>query len=227
MIIGERKTLDEIMGYIKGYKKLLILGCGTCVTVCSAGGEQEVGILASQLELSNKEKGIAQEITQSTITRQCDKEFFKDVEDKINESDAILSLACGVGVNYIANLYDTPCYPGLNTISMAANIEQGQWDEMCAGCGDCILHLTGGICPVARCSKSILNGPCGGTNNGKCEINQEIDCAWYLIVEKLRKQNRLSNLEEIIPPKDWSKARDGGPRRMIREDLKIAQKEDK
>ena len=228
MIIGERKPLEEICDFIKDHKKVLILGCGTCATVCSSGGEQEVGVLAAQLSISNKEKNIDQEIIQNTINRQCDMEFVSTLSDQVKDVDAILSLACGVGVNYMADKYpNIPCYPGLNTICMATNTEHGQWDEMCAGCGDCILHLTGGICPIARCSKTILNGPCGGTNDGKCEINSELDCAWYLIVERLRAQNKLSNLEKIIPPKDWSKARDGGPRRMIREDLKIAQKEAK
>ena len=102
-------------------------------------------------------------------------------------------------------------------------MEHGTWLEMCAGCGDCILHLTGGICPVARCTKSLMNGPCGGTNDGKCEINPETECGWVLIVNRMKELGTLDKLSEINPPRDWSSSYHGGPRKVIK-DLK-AEKE--
>jgi hypothetical protein len=113
----------------------------------------------------------------------------------------------------------------LDTVLMGMPVEHGDFRERCQACGDCILHLTAGVCPVARCSKSLLNGPCGGSQNGKCEISDEIDCAWHLIYERLRDGCRLDNLLAIQPPKDWSRSRDGGPRRMLRRDLLLDDRE--
>jgi len=136
------------------------------------------------------------------------------------EVEAVLSLGCGVGVNFLAEKLETiPVFPGVNTEFFGASVEPGVWVEMCAGCGNCLLHLTGGICPVARCSKSILNGPCGGSKDGKCEISPDVDCGWYLIVERMKKIGTLRLFEEYIPPRDWSTSRHGGPRRVIREEV--------
>lgn len=222
MIIGERKSLEEIRKMIGGYKRVLVVGCGTCVTVCFAGGEKEVATLSSALRMAAKKDGDGLEISEATIERQCDIEFIEELREKVEQVDAALSMGCGAGVQTIAETFsEIPVYPALNTRFIGRTEEQGVWTERCAACGDCILHLTGGICPIARCSKSLLNGPCGGSKDGKCEINPEVACAWQLIYDRLKALDQLDKLEEIIPIKDWSVSRDGGPRRLVREDMRL------
>ncbi len=222
MIVGERKSLEDIRKMISGYRKVLVAGCGTCVTVCFAGGEKEVATLSSALRLAAKKGGDGIEILEATIQRQCDIEFIQELKEKVEQVEAILSMGCGAGVQTIAETFrEIPVYPALNTRFIGRTDEQGLWSERCAACGDCLLHLTGGICPVARCSKSILNGPCGGSKDGKCEIKSEVDCAWQLIYDRLKALGQLNKLEEIIPVKDWSANRDGGPRKQVREDMKL------
>jgi ferredoxin len=223
MIIAERKPFDQIYESIRKHEKIVILGCGTCVTVCMAGGEKEVGILAGQIALAAKAHGDPIEVVQHTITRQCDREFFDEqTSRKIRQADAVLSLACGVGVQFCAECFpDTIIHPGLDTKFYGATLEEGVWAERCAGCGQCVVDAFGGICPIARCSKSLLNGPCGGSTKGKCEVDTEnIDCAWQLIYERMEKLGRLEELERNQPMKDWSRNRDGGPRKVIREDVR-------
>ena len=227
MIVASSKPLADVFGYIARYRKVLVLGCGECVTVCQVGGEKEVAVLAQALRLKARTEGKDIEFVENTVRRQCDLEFVQPILEGLDGVEAIVSLACGVGVNFLADQGpDIPVFPALDTTFMGATIEHGEWAERCAGCGECILHLTGGICPVARCAKTILNGPCGGTNDGKCEIStpdNPVDCAWYLIVERAKKLGTLEQLKEVLAPKDWSTARDGGPRRLVREDLKIAE----
>lgn len=220
MIVGEQKSITEIKEMLSPYKKILVLGCGTCVTVCFAGGEKEVGILSSALRIAFKNSQKDIEISEQTVQRQCDKEFLEKIN--IDGVEAILSLACGAGVQTIAETFENiPVLPGLNTKFIGRCEEQGVWSERCLACGNCILDKTGGICPVSRCSKNLLNGPCGGSSGGKCEIDKNLDCAWQLIYNRLEKLGQLEKLEEIIPVKDWSTSRDGGPRKIIREDLRL------
>jgi len=222
MIVGERKPLEEIRKIIDGYKKILVAGCGTCVTVCLAGGEKEVATLSSALRLAAQKNGNPLEILETTVQRQCDLEFIEELKTKVEQAEAVLSMGCGAGVQTIAETYgQIPVFPALNTRFIGRTDEQGLWSERCAACGDCLLHRTGGICAVARCSKSILNGPCGGSVNGKCEIDKELDCAWQLIYDRLKALGRLDQLETIIPAKDWSVNRDGGPRKQLREDMRL------
>ena len=214
MIIGDRKPIQEILLMIGNRKKVLLLGCGTCVTVCLTGGEKEAKELASLLRI----KGY--EASDYTVERQCEHEFIHPLRDRIQAVDAVISLACGVGVQALSDFYsDKMIYPGLNTTFMGMPVEQGIWEERCLGCGNCIVHLFGGTCPVTRCAKSLLNGPCGGSKDGKCEVKPDRDCAWQLIYDHLKKQGRLDLLLEIQPPKDWSTSRYGGHRKMIREDM--------
>ena len=129
-------------------------------------------------------------------------------------------MACGCGVQEIARRFkEKPVLPAVNTAFMGASERQGVWAERCQGCGDCVLGLTGGICPIARCSKRLLNGPCGGSTNGKCEIDPDVDCAWQLIWDRLKALGIEDRYEENMPAKDWRTSRDGGPRKIIREDL--------
>lgn len=226
MIVAEQKPFEEIKAKIAHANKVLVLGCGTCVTVCFAGGEKEVGVLASALRMATKIDGNAKHIDEAMVQRQCEWEYLDTLKDKIGEYDLVLSLGCGVGVQAIAEHFPhVRVAPGLNTAFLGLPVEQGVWAERCAACGNCILDLTGGICPIARCSKSLLNGPCGGSDNGKCELSgkeKTIDCAWDMIVRKLMERGELDKLLEIQPAKNWQTSRDGGPRRISREDLMLA-----
>lgn len=221
MIIGEQKPLEEIEEMIMGYQRVLIAGCNTCVAICFAGGEKEVGVLASALRMRAKMSDRMQEIAEQSVQRQCEWEFVDELKDKVSEVDALVSLACGAGVQALAERYhDVPVLPGLNTTGIAITEEPGVWGERCLACGNCILDKTGGICPVARCSKSLLNGPCGGSQGGKCEISPDVPCAWQEIYDRLKSLGRLDALTDIKPPKDWSTSQSGGPRQIVREDLK-------
>lgn len=220
MITAERKPLEEIMKFVKPYGRILLVGCNECVTVCAAGGRKEVGLLASALQLKFMQTGQTLDIKEMTLERQCDPEYVEELAPFIDQADAVLSMACGCGVQEVARRFkNLPVYPAVNTKFMGASERQGVWAERCQGCGDCLLGLTGGICPIARCSKQILNGPCGGSTNGKCEISPEVDCVWQLIWDRLKALGIEDRYEDIMPVKDWQTSRGGGPRKIIREDL--------
>jgi len=230
MIIAKRKPFEEIKESVKDYKKIMVLGCGTCVAICQAGGEKEVEILVSELKLAFGNEGKKVDVNEELVIRQCDDEFMEDPVflEKVKEVDVILSLACGVGVQHACSFFNriitekpVRVIPGLNTTFMGANIDIGLWEERCLGCGDCVLEKTGGICPVARCAKSLLNGPCGGSSDGKCEISKDTDCAWHLIIERLEALGQLERIKPVEMYKDWRSSYSGGPRKIIREDLRI------
>ena len=213
MIVGDRKPIEEIVATIKEFNKVLILGCGTCVTVCLTGGDKEAKALARELSHPRLYEGSPPEFEVDTIERQCERDMLKAYLKKPKECEAILSLACGAGVQTLSGIYhELPIIPALNTSFLGALDEPGTWREKCYGCGDCVLAYTGGICPLARCAKRLFNGPCGGSKEGKCEINKEVDCAWALIIARLMNMKRLDLYDNIIPPKDWSLDRGGGPR---------------
>ena len=220
MIVADKKPMEEIIEDIKDHDKVLVLGCNECVTVCEAGGKKEVGILASALRMYFLNQGKEMKIDEETLERQCDHEYLEEIRNIIDQYDAVVSIACGVGVQFMAEKYhSTPVYPGVNTCFMGATEERGLWTERCQGCGQCILSRTGGICPVSRCAKRVMNGPCGGSSKGMCEINKELVCAWQLIIERLKALDRFDEYEELSPIKDWSTDRAGGPRKVVREDV--------
>ena len=220
MIVAEKKPIEEIIESVQGYNKILIVGCNECVTVCEAGGKKEVAVLASALRMYFMNEGKEVQIDEVTLERQCDHEYLEEIRDSIDRYDAVVSLACGVGVQFMAEKYrTTPVYPGVNTCFLGATEERGLWTERCQACGSCLLATTGGICPVSRCAKRLLNGPCGGSTAGKCEINQEVDCAWQLIVDRLKALEKMEDYEKLAPIKDWSTDRAGGPRKVKREDV--------
>jgi ferredoxin len=221
MVMGEGKPIQEILSMIEDKKKIIVAGCRGCVTVCSAGGQKEVEILSSTIRLAREKEGNPIEIREETIERQCDPEYLEQIRGFAEDYEAIVSIACGAGVQYVAEKYRRmPVYPGINTNFIGVTLEQGVWSERCQACGDCMLHKTGGICPITRCSKSLLNGPCGGSSNGKCEIDPDVDCGWQLIYDRLKELGSLELFEEVVPIKDWTTSRDGGPRKIVREDLK-------
>ena len=220
MIVADKKPIEEIIEEIKDRENILILGCNECVTVCEAGGQKEAGILASALRMYFLNQGKEVKIDEVPLERQCDHEYLEEIRDSIDRYDAVVSLACGVGVQFMAEKYrTTPVYPGVNTCFLGATEERGLWTERCQACGSCLLATTGGICPIARCAKRLLNGPCGGSTAGKCEINQEVDCAWQLIVDRLKALGKMEDYEKLAPIKDWSTDRAGGPRKVKREDV--------
>jgi ferredoxin len=223
MIVGEQKPLTEVMEMLSGAGKVLVAGCGTCVTVCFAGGEKEVAVLASSLRMKSKLDGHAIEVDEVTVQRQCEWEYIDPLAERLGEYDAIVSLACGIGVQAMNERFgEYATLPGINTTSLSLPVEQGVWEERCQACGDCILGLTAGVCPIARCSKQLLNGPCGGSQDGVCEIDPDVECAWQLICDRSIKFGKMDQLLEIQPPKDWSTSRDGGPRKIVRDDLRLA-----
>ncbi len=220
MITAERKPMEEILECINPYNRILLVGCNECVTVCAAGGRKEVGLLSTALQMAFMKEGRTLEVKEITLERQCDPEYVEELVTQIDQAEAVLSMACGCGVQEIAKRYSTkPVFPAVNTKFMGASERQGVWAERCRGCGDCLLGLTGGICPIARCSKRLMNGPCGGSTKGKCEISPDVDCAWNLIWERLKALGLEKKYEDITAAKDWRPSWHGGPRRIIREDM--------
>jgi ferredoxin len=220
MIVADRKPIDELLDMIKDCDKILILGCKGCVTVCNVGGSKEVGILASTLKIARQKEDRPLEVHEMTLERQCDPEYIEQVKDIADDFDAVISMACGVGPQFLSESYPSQrFFPALNTTFFGGAVKHGIWAERCAGCGTCVIHYFDGVCPVARCSKSLLNGPCGGSADGKCEISKEVDCIWDMIVRKKMEKDHLEDLLEVKPAKDWRTARDGGPRKSVREEL--------
>jgi ferredoxin len=213
MIVGEQKPIEEIWELIRDHKKVLVLGCNTCVAVCHQGGTREATIMASLLRIRATQEKVRMTITDSGIERQCEHEFFTSAEDDVAGADAVLSLACGIGVQFMAEKFSrTPVYPALNTTFLGAVDRPGHFIERCQACGNCVLAATGGICPVTRCAKRLLNGPCGGASGGKCEISKDVDCVWHIIIDRLEALGRLDDYEKLFPFKDWSTDRAGGLR---------------
>lgn len=222
MIVAKKKPLEEIIQGLQGYSRVLIAGCNECVTVCEAGGKKEVAVLGSALRMAFMNQGRDAVIEEVTLERQCDHEYLEELRRSIDRYDAVLSLACGVGVQAMtAKLPEKIVLPGLNTQFMGYPVTQGVWKENCLGCGSCVLDLTLGICPITRCSKSMLNGPCGGSQDGKCEVSKEVECAWHLIYDRLVKMDMLDRMEAVQPPKDWSASHHGSVRTMVREDVRV------
>lgn len=219
MITGEQKPIAEIIEKVGGYSNLLILGCGTCVKTCFAGGEDEVATLASALRLALKKNGKSIKIEEATIERQCEDAFIREVAPKIAGCQAVLSLACGAGVQMVASRFPvTTVLPGVNTTFIGILEKAGLFTEKCVGCGNCVVDRFMGICPVSRCAKRLFNGPCGGSSQGKCEVNRETDCAWQLIIDQAKAQGRLDQLIDYYPTRDWRTSYAGGPRKLVRED---------
>ncbi|MBI5589524.1 MAG: methylenetetrahydrofolate reductase C-terminal domain-containing protein [Deltaproteobacteria bacterium] len=203
MIVAERKPFDEIKTMLAGCRKVFILGCDTCVSVCMAGGKKEVGLLASQLRMSFKKDGKDIQIDEDTVERQCNREYMELVLNKLQDYDLVVSMACGAGVQLLADLSEPlQILPGVNTRFIGMTPKDGTWEERCRACGDCVLGETAGICPVTVCAKGILNGPCGGTDHGKCEVDKEKNCAWTLIYRRLEKMGKLDNIRKDFPPRN-------------------------
>jgi ferredoxin len=221
MITGTPKPIDEVLSMIEAYNKIIVAGCYGCVTVCRVGGDKEVQVLSSTLRLAREAAGRPVEIKEVCLERQCDPEYLEPMRPYIEDYQAVVSIACGAGIQFMAEKFSkTPLLPGINTGFLGVTERQGEWAERCQGCGDCVLHLTGGICPVTRCAKSIFHGPCGGSVEGICEVDKEVKCGWQMIIDRLKSLDQMDNYGKLKPYKGWDASRDGGPRRIIREDMK-------
>lgn len=220
MILARPKTVSSILALVGGMKSLVVAGCQECVTVCQSGGRKEVSCVAQLLEIAGKKRGFPFEIAQVTVFRQCDNECLVPLDALMEKADACISLGCGVGVQFIAERYPTVMViPGVDTVGGGGTVMSGVWEERCAMCGECILAETTGICPVTRCAKGLLNGPCGGSVDGRCEAGTDLPCAWEMIYHRLKKQGRLDSLRRIRPPKNWAHSGSGAMRKVIREEV--------
>ncbi|MBT8328297.1 MAG: methylenetetrahydrofolate reductase C-terminal domain-containing protein [Desulfofustis sp.] len=220
MITGTPKPIEEILEMLEPYNNIIVAGCFGCVTVCRVGGDKEVQVLSSTLRLAREAAGKKIEIREVCLERQCDPEYLEPMRPYIEDYQAVLSIACGAGIQFMAEKFGkTPLLPGINTGFLGVTERQGEWTERCQGCGDCVLHLTGGICPVTRCAKSIFHGPCGGSVEGTCEVDKEVKCGWQMIIDRLVSLDQMENYGKLKPYKGWDASRDGGPRRIIREDM--------
>jgi ferredoxin len=222
MIVASPKSVTTIINVIEPHKNVLFVGCGTCVTVCLAGGEREVGIAGYAVRMARKITDKPVEIEQVTIERQCENEFIKDLAPAADRNEAIVSFACGAGVQALAERFPgKPVYAALDTQFLGILEEQAVWTEKCLGCGNCMLADFGGICPVTRCAKRMLNGPCGGSTEEHCEVATDRPCAWQLIYKRLKSIGQLDRLTKIQPPKDWSAAWHKGARTIVREEHRV------
>ena len=222
MIVASPKPITELKNLIARHGKVLFVGCGTCVTVCLAGGEREVGIASYAVRMAREIDGKPLDLTQITIERQCENEFIKDLAEPAAKAEAIVSFGCGVGVQTIAERFPTkPVYAGLNTQFMGTLEEQAVWTEKCLGCGDCMLAQFGGICPLTRCAKRMLNGPCGGSKEERCEVSEDRPCGWQLIYQRLKNIHELDRLDAIVPPKDWRTSWHNSPRKILRPEHRV------
>lgn len=211
MIVAEPKELAEVLDMVAPYDEILVVGCNTCMAACSAGGQNEVERLAEDL-VAEREDLV---VEKSTIARQCSMKFIERLQDKVRDFKAVLSMGCGNGVQMLARQFpDIHVLPALNTRFIGARDENGVWNETCMACGNCILWRTGGICPVTRCAKGLLNGPCGGSRDGKCEISKDIPCAWQEIYYSLNRLNLVHYLKDEAP-KSGARIH---PRRVVKKD---------
>lgn len=206
MIATEQKTLSEILESLKNYKKIFLIGCGECATACKTGGEEQVKKMKQELEKAGKQVLGYAIPSAPCIAAQIKTELAKNIK-LLKEAEAILVLACGLGVQSVKgnDRLNLVVLPACNSLFGAILDGKGDFYERCSLCGECILDITGGICPITLCPKGLLNGPCGGMDKEKCELDKENDCAWVLIYKELKKQNKLGNLKKIQAPKDYHK----------------------
>ncbi|MFA4888881.1 MAG: methylenetetrahydrofolate reductase C-terminal domain-containing protein [Candidatus Omnitrophota bacterium] len=207
MIITEKKQLQEILESMEGYQKLFLIGCGECAATCKTGGEKELQEIKQQLEQAGKTV-LGMCMPQAPcLASQIKMELAKNMP-LLRQAEAILVLACGLGAQSVKDndRLNLAVLPALNTVFGAVMDAQGNFYEKCSLCGECVLAQTGGICPVTLCAKGLLNGPCGGMDLGKCEVDKDKDCAWVLIYQELEKKKKLELLKEIRGPKDFKKS---------------------
>lgn len=198
--ITRQKQEEEIDRLMEGFSRIFIIGCGTCVTLTRTGGEPEVEAMA--LKLGNKGKLVTGRMILPVACDNLTEEALKEHGSQIDQADLLLVMTCAYGVQTIARNSRKMVVPALDTIFMGKETDLGRFDEICTQCGSCILGETGGVCPVTSCHKGLVNGPCGGTNNGKCEIDTGRDCAWTLIYSRLMDMNKLDSMRVLQAPRN-------------------------
>ena len=198
--ITQKKQEEEIERLLKGLNRIFVIGCGTCTTLTRTGGDPEVR--AMKKELSAKGKIVT---GQTVVPVACDnltREFLSDFGEQIDQADVLLIMSCAFGVQTIARQLKKMVVPALDTLFIGKETAVGLFDEICTQCGTCIIGETGGICPVTNCHKGLVNGPCGGTNHGKCEIDVAKDCVWTLIYNRLQELGRLDSMRRYQKPRN-------------------------
>ena len=214
MIITEQKSLVDILRGLEGYNKIFLVGCGECAATCKTGGEPELLKMKQLLEEQGKSVSGMCIPGAPCVASQIKAEFAKNMT-ALRESGAVLVLACGLGVQSVKDndRLGLAVLPACNSMFGAVMDAKGDFYEKCSLCGECILDETGGICPITLCPKGLLNGPCGGVDKGKCEVDKERDCAWVLIYKELEKKQKLSKFKQIKGPKDFKKS--GKPHKVV------------
>ncbi len=210
MIITEQKEFDEILRSLEGCERVFLLGCGICAATWSTGGEKEVVEMAARLTEAGKECTGAIVTEESTCDIRTTRLLLKRNKEQVGPADAVLVLACGAGVQTVGGLVDVPVYPALNTLFLARLKNLSVCDERCRLCGSCILADTAAICPITLCPKGLMNGPCGGYEDGKCEVDRERDCAWVAIYERMETLKQQERFDVVHEPKDWREDRHPG-----------------
>ena len=200
MIIQKQKPFEEILDALKGEERIFITGCSDCATVCKVGGEEEVAEMQRRLEEAGKTV-TGSVVMDTACQRGAVRRGVQENQEAFDAADCVLCLHCGTGVQTIGDNHDKPVHGGADSLFIGEVVRAGKYMEKCSACGQCILEYTGGICPVTRCAKGLLNGPCGGYNDGKCEVDPDQDCAWVLIYERLKAQGRLDLLNQYHEPK--------------------------
>ena len=198
--ITQPKSEEEIDRLLNGLGRIFIVGCGTCVTLTRTGGEPEV--TAMNKRLSEKGKLITGQMVVAVACDNLTREILAEFSQQIDQADALLIMTCAFGVQTIARQLKKMVVPALNTVFIGKETAVGEFNEICTQCGTCIIGKTGGICPVTSCHKGLVNGPCGGTNNGKCEIDSLKDCVWTLIYNRLKDLGRLDSMRKLQPPRN-------------------------
>ncbi|MBP7835850.1 MAG: methylenetetrahydrofolate reductase C-terminal domain-containing protein [Candidatus Omnitrophica bacterium] len=207
MIITEPKPFTSIIDSLKSYSRIFLVGCGECATTCKTGGEPEILKMKQDLEAQGKTVVGFCIPSAPCLAAKLKSELAKNLP-ALRQAEAVLVLSCGLGVQSFKDndRLNLAVFPACNTIFGAVMDAKGDFYEKCSLCGECVLDLTGGVCPVTLCAKGLLNGPCGGMNKGKCEVDKDRDCAWVLIYKELEKKNKLASLKEIRAPKDFKKS---------------------
>lgn len=209
MIIARQKPFSDILAMIGEAQTVYIVGCGECATATETGGEHEALVMKARLEEAGKRvTGI--DVAHSVCQELDVKRLFRAHRREVDEAEVFLVLSCGAGSQSVRGATDKRVIAGTDTLFLGNSKRRLDYEEKCTLCGECIIDRFGGICPIARCSKGLVNGPCGGSDHGKCEINPEKDCAWTLIFEALEQQGRLDDARKIQPPRSWDVSRRPG-----------------
>ena len=206
MIVTQRKPSEEILNILKDQNKVFLVGCGECSTTCHTGGEKEVLEMKQFLEAQGK-KVTGWVIPNAPCIAAQTKTAFAQNMPALKDTQAILVMSCGLGVQSVKenDRLKLEVFPALNSMFGTLMDSKGSFYEVCSNCGDCVLDKTGCICPITRCSKGLLNGPCGGVIKGKCEVDRDRDCAWVLIYKELERKGQLDKMKALSAPKDYSK----------------------